>query len=197
MIMVPYGCPGPSLQLTGQADFWHPSAPRARRARSPGRRSCSMRCCVEDEGFVALRRRPAGGGVKPPHAALAEDRRGERWGKGAPDASGGDQEGERERTAVEVSKPDQTASKLGRLGLLQDEPGGCPCIGQAVPGMEAARAWSAAFTRNVGRRTLILPAGPCGREVRGSAPSGRNRKALSTVAASAGGPARSSGEALV
>jgi hypothetical protein len=25
---------------------------------------------------VALRRRPAGGGVKPPHAALAEDRRG-------------------------------------------------------------------------------------------------------------------------
>ena len=51
--------------------------------------------------------------------------------------------------------------------------------------------------RNVGRRTLILPAGPCGREVRGSAPSGRNRKALSTVAASAGGPARSSGEALV
>jgi len=63
--------------------------------------------------------------------------------------------------------------------------------------MEAARAWSAAFTRNVGRRTLILPAGPCGREVRGSAPSGRNRKALSTVAVSAGGPARSSGEALV
>jgi hypothetical protein len=37
-----------------------------------------MRCCVEDEGFVALRRRPAGGGAKPPHAALAEDRRGER-----------------------------------------------------------------------------------------------------------------------
>ena len=35
-----------------------------------------MRCCVEDEGFVALRRRPAGGGVKPPHAALAEDCRG-------------------------------------------------------------------------------------------------------------------------
>ncbi len=29
-----------------------------------------MRCCVEDEGFVALRRRPAGGGAKPPHAAF-------------------------------------------------------------------------------------------------------------------------------
>jgi len=30
------------------------------------------------------------GGFKPPHAALAEDRRGERCGKGARDASGGD-----------------------------------------------------------------------------------------------------------
>jgi len=36
-----------------------------------------------------------------------------------------------------------------------------------------------------------------GGRARGSAPGGRNRKALSTVAASAGGPARSSGEALV
>jgi hypothetical protein len=27
---------------------------------------------------LALRSRPAGGGSKPPHAALAEDRRGER-----------------------------------------------------------------------------------------------------------------------
>jgi Reverse transcriptase (RNA-dependent DNA polymerase) len=42
------------------------------------RRPRSMRCCVEDEGLLALRRRPSGGGVKPPYAALAEDRRGER-----------------------------------------------------------------------------------------------------------------------
>ena len=41
----------------------------------------------------ALRRRPAGAGVKPPCAALAEDRRGERQGKGTLDVSGGDQEG--------------------------------------------------------------------------------------------------------
>ena len=34
----------------------------------------------------------AEGGGKPPHAALAEDRRGERCGKGARDASGGDRE---------------------------------------------------------------------------------------------------------
>ena len=53
--------------------------PRAQRERwLIGRRPRSMRCCVEDEGLLALRRRPSGGGVKPPHAALAEDRRGER-----------------------------------------------------------------------------------------------------------------------
>jgi hypothetical protein len=40
-----------------------------------------MRCCAGDEG-MALRSRPAGGGFKPPHAALAEDCRGERCGKG-------------------------------------------------------------------------------------------------------------------
>ena len=26
---MPYGWPGPSLQLTGQADFWHPQVPLA------------------------------------------------------------------------------------------------------------------------------------------------------------------------
>jgi hypothetical protein len=25
MIMMPYGCPWPSLQLTGHADLWHPT----------------------------------------------------------------------------------------------------------------------------------------------------------------------------
>jgi RNA-directed DNA polymerase len=54
-------------------------APRARRERwRVGRRPRSMCCCVGDGGLLALRRRPSGGGVKPPHAALAEDRRGER-----------------------------------------------------------------------------------------------------------------------
>jgi hypothetical protein len=57
-------------------------APRARRGVSC-RRNSLMRCCAEDEGFVALRSRPAGGGFKPPHAAVAEDCRGERCGKGA------------------------------------------------------------------------------------------------------------------
>src|SRR5664280_3395098 len=45
-------------------------------------RSASVKqCCVVDEGFVALRRRPAEGDVKPPRAALAEDRCGERLRK--------------------------------------------------------------------------------------------------------------------
>src|SRR5271165_3900664 len=51
-----------------------------------------MWCCTGDEGLLALRSRPAGGGFKPPSAALAEDCRGERDGKGAPEVSGGDQE---------------------------------------------------------------------------------------------------------
>ena len=32
-----------------------------------------MRCCADDEGVVALRRRPAGGDVKSPQAALVSD----------------------------------------------------------------------------------------------------------------------------
>src|SRR6266511_6246486 len=37
---------------------------------------------VREMKELALRSRPAGGGFKPPPAALAEDRRGERGGKG-------------------------------------------------------------------------------------------------------------------
>jgi hypothetical protein len=44
----------------------------------------------EMEVHLALRSRLVGGGFKPPAAALAEDRRGERAGKGAVNASGGD-----------------------------------------------------------------------------------------------------------
>src|SRR5712692_8535314 len=108
-----------------------------------------MRCCAGDEGFLALRRRPAGGGVKPPQAALAEDRRGERWGKGAGHASGGDREGERERTADDVPKQADDI-KTGAVKWARDEPGRSPSTGQAVSGMEAARVRSAASAVNVG-----------------------------------------------
>lgn len=69
-------------------------------------------------------------------------------------ASGGDREGERKRTAVDVSK--QAADiKTGAVKWRRDEPGGSPLIGQVVSGMEAARARSAASARNVGRRMPI------------------------------------------
>src|SRR6185437_16391103 len=67
----------------------------------------------------------------------------------------------------------------------------CPAWRRRESGLRLSRG-----TWEGGRRYRVpVPVG-AGR-ARGSAPGGRNRKALSTVAASAGGPARSSGEALV
>jgi hypothetical protein len=152
-----------------------------------------MWCCTDDEG-LALRSRPAGGGFKPPHAALAEDRRGERWGKGIVKVSGGDREGECKRIAADVSKL-RDDIETGVSMRLRDEPGGCPPIGQVVSGMQATRARSAASVRNRRRRIRIHPAWSGRRE--GVSQAARSRKGLSTVAGCAGGPARSSDEAPV
>ena len=71
-------------------------------------------------------------------------------------ASGGDREGERERTADDVSK--QAADiRTGSVKWVRDEPGGNPFTGQAVSGMEAARVRSAASAWNVGRRMPTPP----------------------------------------
>jgi hypothetical protein len=70
-------------------------------------------------------------------------------------ASGGDREGERERTVDDVSKQVDDI-ETGAVKGRRDEPGGCPPIGQAVSGMEAARVRSAASARNVGRRVPIV-----------------------------------------
>jgi hypothetical protein len=68
-------------------------------------------------------------------------------GKGARDVSGGDQEDVPEASCrvwspwgvvVEASKAFQMASKPGVSLAPWDEPGGCPFIGQVVPGAEAA-----------------------------------------------------------
>ena len=79
---------------------------------------------------MALRSRPAVGGFKPPHAALAEDRRGERCGKGARDASGGDREDGAQSwfsgIAVDVSLLNKVTSKPGCSRSARDESGGCP-----------------------------------------------------------------------
>src|SRR5262249_7380224 len=68
--------------------------------------------------------------------------------------------------------------------------------GQAVPGVQVARARSAACVRKQGEARAGTAA-VMERDARGSPPSGRNREALSTVAARAGGPACSSAEARV
>ena len=102
-----------------------------------------MWCCTGDEGLLALRSRPAGGGFKPPSAALAEDCRGERDGKGAPEVSGGDQEDVALNApvtgfAVDASLLDKGGIRTGCYFLARDEPGGHPPTGQVVPGVEAA-----------------------------------------------------------
>jgi hypothetical protein len=57
-----------------------------------------------------------------------------------------------------ASEPSEDASKqvddieTGLVKRARDEPGGCPSIGQAVSGVEAARVRSAASAWNVGRR---------------------------------------------
>jgi len=61
-------------------------------------------------------------------------------------ASGGDQEDvpeapdrvTREGVAIEASLLQQRHRNRGSLSLSRDEPGGCPPIGQAVSGAEAA-----------------------------------------------------------
>lgn len=56
------------------------------------------------------------------------------------EASGGDQEGERERTTEEVPLSTQVASEPGVSCRTRDKSGGSPLTGQAVSGMEVARA---------------------------------------------------------
>ena len=140
----------------------------------------------------------AEGGGKPPHAALAEDRRGERCGKGARDASGGDREDGAQSSfsgiAVDVSLLNKVTSKPGCSRSARDESGGCPLfwpggvrhVGDVSPVcgfcMERGKAESDTAVRV-----------SSGRE--GVARAAETVKAVSTVAGRAGGPARSSGEA--
>jgi hypothetical protein len=128
----------------------------------------------------------------------ATRRRGERCGKGARDASGGDREDGAQSPcsgiAVDVSLLNQVASKPGCSRSARDESGGCPCfwpggvrhVGDVSPVccscMERGKACPDTAVRLVAEGE---------RE-----PAKRlNREAVSTVAGPAGGPARSSGEA--
>jgi hypothetical protein len=64
-------------------------------------------------------------------------------GKVAPvSAAGMGQEGERKRSTDDVSKGKQDDIETGQNREPGNEPGGSLLIGQAVSGMEVARAWS-------------------------------------------------------
>ena len=137
----------------------------------------------------------AEGFFKPPHAALAEDRRGERCGKGARDASGGDREDGAQSPwlgiAGDVSLLNKVTSKPGCSRSARDESGGCPLF------------WPGGV-RHVGDVSPVLrllcgtwegTPRPCCRGWReGVAERLKTVKAVSTVAGRAGGPARSSCE---
>ena len=65
---------------------------------------------------MAPRSRLAGAGFKPPQAAVVKSDGGERWGKGRDVIRSGEGHGdERKRTADDVSKSTQMASKPGGL----------------------------------------------------------------------------------
>jgi hypothetical protein len=150
---------------------------------------------------VALRRRPAGGGVKPPHAAPVEQAGVvSDEGKAPTRCQVGTRKANVSESLMTCRDDYQPDIKTGVSGCSRDEPGGCPLTGQVVSGMKAARARSAASARNLGRQASTLSGWVTARwpgAARGSAPGGGNREALSTVARPAGGPARSSGEAAV
>ena len=81
-------------------------------------------------------------------------------GKGAVEVSGGDQEGVALKApvpvvavgvfTVEASLLDEGGIRTGERQSLRDGPGGCPIASQVVPGVEVARAWSAASAWNGG-----------------------------------------------
>src|SRR5712692_3625278 len=88
-----------------------------------------------------LRSRLAGGGSKPPQAAPANRRGGERCGKGAPP---GRQVRARKANASEPLMTCRKRSddiKTEEESLPREEPGGNLSTAQAVSGMKVARAW--------------------------------------------------------
>ena len=127
----PQGSPISPLLANLFMNYAFECATNVKRGDAVGSR-LSMQCSTEDKGLMALRDRPMGDDSKPPHAALASDRRGERCGHGALDASGGDHGDDRCLTCREYRNDTRT----GLVERIQDESGGRPCIGQAVSGID-------------------------------------------------------------
>src|SRR5271170_2342966 len=111
---------------------------------------------MRDGGLLVLRDRPAGGDSKPPRAALAEDRCGERRGKRRDlIASGEVREDERwtKSSAVDVSKTIQETSK----------PGSCSSPGNSLGETRLLPRWRPAYRQHEpgpGSRTEHVKARP-------------------------------------
>jgi hypothetical protein len=170
-----------------------------------------MPCCIGDGGAgppgpVALRDRPAGEGRKPPQGAAVKSRRAERLRKSrAVSAAGVGQEGERERTTDDVSKTQSDGIETGWASSARERPGGSLFTGQAVSGMEVARAWPglwcgtrepvvprprAATGASAGLRPRAEGRPPSGRSARGSVPmrgTGADRPVVAPKSGNAGG----------
>ena len=128
----------------------------------------------------------------------ATRRRGERCGKGARDASGGDREDGAQSSfsgiAVDVSLLNKVASKPGCSRSARDESGGCPLFwpgGVRHVGDVSPVCCSCAERGKARPDTAVRVR----RMARGSCRAAETVKAVSTVAGRAGGPARSSCEA--
>ena len=130
----------------------------------------------------------------------ATRRRGERCGKGARDASGGDREDGAQSSfsgiAVDVSLLNKVASKPGCSRSARDESGGCPCF---WPGGVRHVGDVSPVCCSCMERGKACPDTAVCLVAEGERESAKrlNRKAVSTVAGCAGGPARSSCEALL
>ncbi len=164
-----------------------------RRGKASGRwLAGSRRCSMSDGGWLALRDRSMGDGFKPPRAALAEDRCGERRGKGVLEASGRGRGDDRRlrcrdhKNGIRTGLRSRTRDGVWRVATYW--PGGVRHRGGVNPicGSHRERWKVGADMSSVWLAGAI-----------GSPPSGRNREGLSTVAALAGGPSRSSCEAPV
>ena len=120
-------------------------------------------------------------------------------------AAGVGQEGERERTTEDVSKTQTDDIETGWASSARDEPGGSLITGQAVSGIEVARAWSglrcgtrepvvprprAPAGADFGRRSCVEGRPPSGGSARGRVPmrgTGAGRLVVAAMPGNAGG----------
>jgi hypothetical protein len=155
------------------------------------RPDCLTRCCIGDGGAspggwwssaIVLR------GEVANHRKLLRSRAVvvSVCGKVAPSSAAGvGQEGERKQTTDDVSKTQSDDIETGWASSARDQPGGSLLTGQAMSGIEVARAWPglrcgtrepvvprsrAASGASIGPRPCVEGRPPSGRSARGRVP---------------------------